>query len=142
MKNIKPVLMLLSLLLMSLFFSGCAHLSDQKKYEKLEAKQRFFWKALRWKSYDSAASVIKFKNSARTLAPIDDLSQITVTSYDQIGVVTEGVEEGDVKIVVRFDYVQNQTGRVKQVKHVELWWYEEDSKQWYLSSDMPAFKTR
>jgi hypothetical protein len=140
MKRIKPIL-LLSALLVIVFSSGCAHISDQKKYDKLSAKQKFFWKALRWKSYDSAASVIKFKNEARTLAPIDDLNQITVTAYEEIGVMELAEDElNDVKIVVLFDYIQNQTGKVKQVKHVELWWYEEETKQWYLDSDMPAFK--
>ena len=113
---------------------------SKKKQEMLEAKQKFFWKSLRWKSYSSALSVIKFKNTARKAFVSKGLKRITVTAYEEIGSVVVG-DSGDIRTAVLFDYIQDETGRVFQIEHSELWWYEEASKQWYLGSDLPEFKT-
>ena len=67
-----------------MMLSACAHITEQKKLEHLDAKQKLFMKALRWKSYETAASVIRFRNPARQLGPIDGLNKITVTSYDNL----------------------------------------------------------
>ncbi|AFT67964.1 MAG: hypothetical protein ACJA2Y_000187 [Cycloclasticus pugetii] len=134
MKNIKWVCVGLILML-----SACAHITEQKKLEHLDAKQKLFMKALRWKSYETAASVIRYRNPARKLAPIDGLNKITVTSYDLIGSVPN--EEDDTIIAqALFGYIQNETGRVYQVKHTQVWWFDEESKQWFLDSDMPDFR--
>lgn len=134
MKNTKWFCFLVILLL-----SGCAHLQEEKKLEHLDAKQKLFMKALRWKSYEAAASVIRFKNPARQLAPIEGLNKITVTSYDLIGSVPN-VQEGTALAQVLFAYIQDSTGRVFKVKHTQNWWFDDESKQWYLGSDMPDFK--
>ncbi|MDX2424924.1 MAG: hypothetical protein QNK15_01595 [Cycloclasticus sp.] len=134
MKNIKWLSIVVFLLL-----SSCAHLSEQKKQEHLEAKQKLFMKALRWKSYDMAASVIRFRNPARRLAPIDGLNNITVTSYDLIASLPNA-EDGSVVAQALFSYIQDSTGRVYQLKHTQVWWFDEEAKQWFLDSDMPEFK--
>ncbi|PHS73210.1 MAG: hypothetical protein COB22_02825 [Cycloclasticus sp.] len=134
MRNIKWICFIVIIML-----SGCAHLSEQKKLEHLDAKQKLFMKALRWKSYEAAASVIRFKNPARRLAPIEGLGKITVTSYDLIGSVPNLVE-GTAVAQVLFEYIQDSTGRVYQVKHSQNWWFDDESKQWFLDSDMPEFK--
>ena len=80
MKNKRNLLLLAFIVLIG----GCAHLKDQKKYEHLEAKQKIFMKALRWKSYETAASMIRFKNPSRRLGSIEYLDKVTVTSYELI----------------------------------------------------------
>jgi len=134
MKNIKWLSVVLIMML-----SACAHLTEQKKLEHLDAKQKIFMKALRWKSYETAASVIRFRNPARQLAPIDDLNKITVTSYDLIGSVPSTNDE-TIVVQALFGYIQNDTGRVYQIKHTQVWWFDEELKQWFLDSDMPDFK--
>ncbi|MEH6502363.1 MAG: hypothetical protein V7682_00530 [Cycloclasticus sp.] len=134
MKNIKW-LGLVALIMLS----SCAHLSEQKKQEHLEARQKLFMKALRWKSYDMAASVIRFRNPARRLGPIDGLNTITVTSYDLIASLANE-EDDSVVAQALFGYIQDSTGRVYQLKHTQIWWFDEESKQWFLDSDMPDFK--
>jgi len=134
------MLKVLSVFLIAILLSGCAHIHEHKKQEMLEAKQKFFWKSLRWKSYSSALSVIKFKNTARKAFVSKGLEHITVTSYEEIGSVVVG-DSGDIRTAVLFDYIQDETGRVFKIEHSELWWYEEESKQWYLGSDLPEFKT-
>ena len=119
--------------------SACAHITEQKKLEHLDAKQKLFMKALRWKSYEKAASVIRFRNPARQLAPIDDLNKITVTSYDLIG-SAPNTHDDSVVAQALFGYIQNDTGRVYQIKHTQVWWFDEELKQWFLDSDMPNFK--
>lgn len=119
--------------------SACAHITEQKKLEHLDAKQKLFMKALRWKSYETAASVIRYRNPARKLAPIDGLNKITVTSYDLIGSVPNA-EDDTIIAQALFGYIQNETGRVYQVKHTQVWWFDEESKQWFLDSDMPDFR--
>lgn len=122
-----------------LLTSGCAHLATEKKLEKLQATQKLYWKSLRWKSYESAASVIRFRNSARQLAAFDHLNRITVTNYEEGGLLPTS-EEDVYKTYVLFSYVQNETGRLLQVRHEEIWWYDTETKGWYLDSDMPNFK--
>jgi len=134
MKQIK-----LLFLLGFLALTACAHIGEQKQMEHLDAKQKLFMKALRWKSYDVAASVIRFKNPARTLAKLDDLNKITVTSYDLI-TSQSNLKEGTALAYVVFSYVQDETGRVYELKHVQNWWFDDESKQWFLGSDMPMFK--
>jgi hypothetical protein len=112
---------------------------EQKSLEFLDAQQKLFMKALRWKSYDTAASVIRFQNEARKLGPIDDLNKITVTSYELITSIANFEEKTAVAYVV-FDYIQDETGRVYQLKHTQHWWLDEETKRWYLESDMPDFK--
>jgi len=134
MKNIKWFCVALIMML-----SACAHVTEQKKQEHLEAKQKLFMKALRWKSYETAASVIRYRNPARQLAPIDGLNKITVTSYDLVGSVPN-TEDDTVVAQALFGYIQNETGRVYQVKHTQIWWFDDELKQWFLDSDMPSFK--
>jgi len=127
------------LCLMVLFaLTACAHIGEQKKLEHLGAKQKLFMKALRWKSYDTAASVIRFKNPARRLADLGDLKKITVTSYELIA-SSPNLEEGTALAHVVFSYIQDDTGRVYELKHTQNWWFDKDSKQWFLGSDMPMF---
>jgi len=118
---------------------ACAHVKEQKSLERLDDTQKLFMKAMRWKSYDMAASVIRFKNPSRMLAPIAGLSNITVTSYELIA-SRPNLEEGVAVSYVLFDYIQDDTGRVYSVKHTQNWWLDEESKRWYLASDMPDFK--
>ena len=134
MKNIKWLGLVAFIML-----SSCAHLSEQKKQEHLEAKQKLFMKALRWKSYEMAASVIRFRNPARRLAPIDGLNNITVTSYDLIASLPNA-EDGSVVAQALFSYIQDSTGHVYQLKHTQVWWFDDEAKQWFLDSDMPEFK--
>jgi len=134
MRNIKWLCVALITML-----TACAHVTEQKKHEHLEARQKLFMKALRWKSYETAASVIRFRNPARQLAPIDGLKRITVTSYDLLGSVPN-TEDGTVVSQALFGYIQNETGRVYQVKHTQVWWFDDELKQWFLDSDMPEFK--
>ena len=122
-----------------LALTACAHLGEQKRMEHLDAKQKLFMKALRWKSYDVAASVIRFKNPARKLAKLDDLNKISVTSYDLI-TSQPNLKEGTALAYVVFSYVQDETGRVYELKHAQNWWFDDESKQWFLGSDMPVFK--
>ncbi|PCI21632.1 MAG: hypothetical protein COB62_02935 [Piscirickettsiaceae bacterium] len=129
----------LLVILVVVMTSGCAHLSAEKKFEKLQATQKLFWKSLRWKSYDTAVSVIRFRNPARQLAAIDDLDKITISNYEETASLPTA-EEDVYTIVVLFSYVQNETGRLLQVKHKEIWWYDKESKRWFLDSDMPNFK--
>lgn len=56
-------------------------MSEQKSLEQLDAQQKLFMKAMRWKSYDVAASVIRFENPTRRLAAINGLNKVTVTSW-------------------------------------------------------------
>ena len=134
MKNIKWLCVVLIMML-----SACAHVTEQKKLEHLDAKQKLFMKALRWKSYETAASVIRFRNPSRQLAPIDDLNKITVTSYDLIGSAPNTIDDSVVAQAL-FGYIQNDTGRVYQIKHTQVWWFDDELKQWFLDSDMPDFK--
>lgn len=134
MKNIKWLCVVLIMML-----SACAHVTEQKKLEHLDAKQKLFMKALRWKSYETAASVIRFRNPSRQLAPIDDLNKITVTSYDLIGSAPNTIDDSVVAQAL-FSYIQNDTGRVYQIKHTQVWWFDDELKQWFLDSDMPDFK--
>ena len=119
--------------------TACAHIGEQKKLEHLGAKQKLFMKALRWKSYDTAASVIRFKNPARRLAELDGLKKITVTSYELLA-SSSNLEEGTALAYVVFSYIQDDTGRVYELKHTQNWWFDDDSKQWFLGSEMPMFK--
>ncbi|MDF1689701.1 MAG: hypothetical protein P1U35_08840 [Cycloclasticus sp.] len=134
MKRIKWLGIVLVMML-----SACAHVTEQKKLEHLDAKQKLFMKALRWKSYETAASVIRYRNPARQLAPIDGLNKITVTSYDLIG-SAPNTEDDTIVAQALFGYIQDETGRVYQIKHTQVWWFDDESKQWFLDSDMPDFK--
>lgn len=136
MNNVKWLSFFLIIVVLT---SGCAHLSSEKKYEKLEATQKLYWKSLRWKSYEGAARVIRFRNPARQLASIENLNRITLTNYEEGASVSTGEDDVYVTDVI-FSYVQNETGRLLQVKHRETWWYDEETKSWYLDSDMPDFK--
>jgi len=126
-------------LIIAALTSGCAHLSSEKKYEKLEATQKLFWKSLRWKSYEGAVRVIRFRNPARKLASIDNLNRITLTNYEEGASISTGEEDVYTTDVI-FSYVQDETGRLLQVKHKETWWYDKETKNWFLDSDMPDFK--
>lgn len=129
----------LAYLLMVLLLSACAHITEQQKHEVLDARKSFFWKSLRWKSYESALSVIKFKNPARQAYVAKGLANITVTSYEEVATTSVG-SEGDIQSTVLFDYIQDHTGRVLKIKHQAIWWYDESNKQWFLDADLPAFK--
>lgn len=118
---------------------GCAHVKQEKDLERLDNRQKLFMKAVRWKSYSTAAGVIKYRNPARRLAPLDGLDDITVTSYDLLGSVVN-FEENTAVAQVLFGYIQEKTGRTHKITHDQLWWLDEETNQWFIDGDMPDFK--
>jgi len=134
MKNIKWLWIIVILGLL-----GCAHVKYEKDLERLSDRQKLFMKAIRWQSYNTAATVIRFRNQARRLASLDSLDSIKVTSYDLISSVANE-EDKTAEAQVLFEYIQENTWRSHKLIHKQVWWLDGETNQWYLDSDMPNFK--
>lgn len=129
----------LTLGLVACLMMGCASLMDSKKYELLDAREKQFAKAIRWGAYDMAASFIRPREGEPELDDLADYESIRVTSYEEFGGSMNSEKTESIHVVV-FHFYHRESGSVHKVRHTQLWWYDEESKGWYLDGGLPDFK--
>jgi hypothetical protein len=134
MINVKPYIFLLLLLV-----AGCASVTEMKKMDKFEQVSHAYELAIRWSDFEMASSFIKDQQDPALAAQIEHLKQYKVTSYE-VKRFLPSAEKSQVLVFADVQYFKKDGLIVKNFSHRQLWQFDPDQENWFLTSGLPDFK--
>ena len=125
--------------LLALLMSGCAAVDDSKKtitYDKA------LWKyetAIRWVDFGTANNMRRLEDPAAYTPSPELLRRIKVTSYN---VMNKSLSEdhAEMKLTVEIVYYNDATMKLSTIIDNQVWKYDPEIKDWYISTPLPPFK--
>lgn len=126
--------------LMAVLMLGCASIAESKKFEQLEQRQKLYAKAIRWSAYDTAAALIRTRDSEDKVTDLSRYEAYRVTGYEELGSTLSADQNESVNVVL-FRFYHAETGSVHKLRQTQLWWYDEESRSWYLDGTLPDFES-
>ncbi len=119
--------------------SACASTQIKNKVEGLEESIKNYNIALRWSQYLDAQRFHVSKDGARQNIDLEYLEKIRITGYSiHSKVITDEVTEA--LISTEINYYNDEYGTLKKLMNEQKWWYEPESKGWFIESEFPSFK--
>jgi len=134
MINIKPYIFLLLMLVAS-----CASVIDMKKMERFEKVSHAYELAIRWSDFEMASSFIKNQEDPDLAAQIEHLKQYKVTSYE-VKRFLPSAEKSQILVFADVQYFKKDGLIVKNYSPRQLWNFDPDQENWFLTSGLPDFK--
>jgi len=121
------------------FIIGCASFGERKQLDMLEQRTKNYETAIRWGRYDIAGAFVKSKVTTQVTDSHEELKQIKITSYKLLGRnFLENSEEAEQKVEIKFYNIDNLIE--KTVIDNQIWLFNKDLKNWFLSTGLPVFK--
>jgi hypothetical protein len=122
--------------------AGCNPVAGIQKREsmtQLEAATNTYRKLMRWGHFDQAAQYLRANGEAPLAKPdLEDMARFKVTSYtvaDQLVADTRT----DARVTAYVEFYNIDTGVTNSVRDEQFWWYDKDTRRWYLGSPMLDF---
>jgi len=131
MKHLKPILLIAVLLIM-----GCAAASGQLVMKRYNQVTKAYGDALRWSEYEAASNFRKGTKELKSLPDLGNLKNFKITSYETKRMIV-WEENSRVEQIVEIKYYEIDSMLEKTYLDHQMWEYDEASKSWYLSSDLP-----
>lgn len=129
------------LLILMLLLSGllaCNSVSTRSRGEGLVNTIDEYVAALRWGRFDRAAQYHMEKDGTHPDIDTSQLEYIRVTGHKMKNkTVNESIDEATVDLELQ--YYHNEYGTLKKTVVQQIWWYSEEAKGWFLSSEFPHF---
>lgn len=129
----------LYLVLLSLLVVGCASVTEMKKMDKFEQTSHAYELAIRWSDFEMASSFIKNQEDPDLAAQIEHLKQYKVTSYE-VKRFLPSAEKSQILVFADVQYFKKDGLIVKNYSHRQLWNFDPDQENWFLTSGLPDFK--
>ena len=126
-------------MLLVLLAFGCANLKDLTRHEQFEDIARTYEHAIRWSDFDFAAEFVNPQASQARLPDPAILKRIRVTDY-RVKKTAASQEENQVVQIVEVSYYRIDKMIVNTITERELWEWDNETKQWSLSSGLPDFQ--
>ncbi len=134
MVKLKSIILLFSILAVS-----CVSGTEMKKMDKFEQNADSYELAIRWSDFDMASSFLKDQQDPEIASQIEHLKQFKVTSYT-VKRFLPSADKSQVLIFARVQYFNKNGLIVKDITHRQLWEYDKDKENWFLTSGLPDFK--
>jgi len=134
MANVKSYIVLLTLLAV-----GCASVTEMKQMDKFEQTTHAYEIAIRWSDFDMASSYLKDQENPDLAAQIENLKQYQVTAYE-VKRFLPSADKSQILIIADVQYYKRNGLIVKNYSHRQLWQFDPDKEDWYLTSGLPKFK--
>ena len=130
-------------MLVASFAPGCAKMKDAIKDDRRSLQYddtiKAYLSAIRWGYFDIAEGFIRPRDDVAPPAlDYEFLERIRISRYDLRNQRPTGPNE--VHVVVTWSFYHTDYGTVKTFTDRQLWWYQEDEKNWYLDGSLPDFK--
>lgn len=119
--------------------SGCGGASNKKRLSVLDDSIDRYVQALRWSRLDDAVSYHVGRDGGKAGIDLTPMEPIRITEYRIIEkIVNDDFTEATV--TGELNYYHNEYGTLKKIPLRQKWWFEEESRKWYLESNFPVFK--
>ena len=124
----------------SIFITSCSGMVEREKMGDLQTSIRAYGQAIRWARYKNAHDFHLGKDGFKPKLILEKYNGIQVTAYNIVeeGEINEALTEADV--VAEISYYSEDYATVNKIKHRQHWWFEEETKQWFLDAKLPEFK--
>jgi len=129
----------LLILLLTVLLIGCATYSEMRQMDKFEETGEAYKKAITWSEFDVASSFIKTKEGEEDSLDLKPFEEFKVASYDLKRVIPS-VDKKKVIQIVDISYFKLKTLVLKRLSDRQVWEYDDEMGQWFLTSGLPDFK--
>ena len=138
--NIRVWTLLAILISSSFVFTGCSNMAEREKVSLLQTSIRQYGQAVRWARYKNMYDFHLGKDGFKPKLILDKYKGIQVTAFNIIedGEISDELKEADV--IAEISYYDEDYATVNTIKHLQHWWYEEESKRWFIDAKLPEFR--
>ena len=134
MVKLKSIILLFSILAVS-----CASVKEMKTMDKFEQAADSYELAIRWSDFDMASSFLKNQQDPEIASQIEHLKQFKVTSYT-VKRFLPSVDKSQVLIFAEVQYFKKNGLIVNNITYRQLWEYDKEKENWFLTSGLPDLK--
>ena len=125
--------------LLVLLVVGCVSVSEIKRMDKFEQIANAYELSIRWSDFEMASSFLKDQEDPEIGAQLENLKQFNVTAYT-IKRFVPAADKSRVLIIAEVQYFKKSGLIVKNYSHRQLWQYDADKENWYLTSGLPELE--
>ncbi len=129
----------LIILVFSILAVSCASVNEMKTKDKFEQAADSYELAIRWSDFDMASSFLKNQQDPEIASQIEHLKQFKVTSYT-IKRFLPSADKLHVLIFSEVQYFKKNGLIVNNITHRQLWEYDKEKENWFLTSGLPDLK--
>jgi hypothetical protein len=122
-----------------LLVAGCVSVSEIKRMDKFEQISDAYEFSIRWSDFEMASTFLKDQQDPDIGVQLENLKQFNVTAYT-IKRFVPSADKSQVLIIADVQYFKKNGLIVKNYSHRQLWQYDEDKENWYLTSGLPELK--
>ncbi|MGQ0657137.1 MAG: hypothetical protein ACT4NU_03435 [Chromatiales bacterium] len=119
---------------------GCAAMQSTKKINQLHDATNAYRILLRWGKYEDATYYIVFRpgRGQPRKVDLDALRSIRLASYDIVEQIV-APDESEATFKVTMTYYHEESNVLHTLRDVQIWWYSDEQKRWFLGTDFPDF---
>ena len=138
--------------------SGCGkEIKSRDRTLLLENTVNSYARLIRWGEWREAAKHIRPRPANELEVELDELaaevketpeeevellpSDIQVSNYQSHGINSNN-ELTEALVIATIDYYRKDSVSIRQLEYRQDWWYDEQSKRWYMDGRLPFFCTR
>lgn len=127
------------LLLLSVMVIGCASVSEMRRIDQFEQIANNYELAIRWSDFERASAFLEDQENPALPAQIERLKQFQITSYE-VRQILPAKDKSQVIVFANVQYFKKSGLIVKNYSHRQLWKYNNEKENWFLTSGLPDLK--
>lgn len=122
--------------LMISLLTACTSMGRRGKISDLQNALQDYAAALRWERYSDAYDFIHARDGSKPQLNLEGFDGYRVTDVEIIRSDLND-EETEALTYVVIHYYKDTNGTIQEIKQTQDWWYEPESKRWFLEGDLP-----
>ena len=127
------------IILLSLLVVGCTAVSEMRRIDQFEQIAHTYELAIRWSDFERASAFLENQENPALPAQIERLKQFQVTSYE-VRQLLPSKDKSQVIVFANVQYFKKSGLIVKNYSHRQLWKYNSEKENWFLTSGLPELK--
>lgn len=121
--------------------SGCGSLPSiggEKRALSLDASVETYRKVIRWGYYEEAAKYLRTRDGSGADPDLARAARYRVTRYE-VGdrLIADTGEEA--RVIAHIEYYEIDSGVINSMRDDQYWWYDAETRRWFLGSGLPPF---
>lgn len=130
---------LLLLLCIVVQVAGCAGMKSRDKITRLEKSLQDYGAMLRWARYYDAHDFVFSPDGSK---PGLDASRFEGFRIAAVNYIRSdlNLEETEATVYAEIQYYNDQQATIRTLQETQSWWYEPDSRRWFLDGELPHLK--
>jgi len=129
----------LFVILFAILAVSCTSVNEMKRMDKFEQITDAYELAIRWSDFDMASTFLKDQENPDIATQIENLKQYKVTSYT-VKRYLPSADRSQILIIADVQFFKTNGLIVKNISHRQIWKYDKDKKNWFLTSGLPDLK--